>query len=183
MSPCSSGITTREANSSGLCSGSRSSTSPRRSIATEASFSRLHRPTNPINGASTLPIKALKAMSWPMVSSRVSTRSAPTHRTAIVVAALSSCPARPTAMLNDWARYCTSSAFAYFVSHFSRTGRSMPMPLTVSAPLSASIRYDFASVVTLKTSRANFLTFGVTSTVNARIGMTNAMSSKVSLTL
>ena len=27
------------------------------------------------------------------------------------------------------ARYCTSSALAYFFSHFNRTGRSMPMPL------------------------------------------------------
>ena len=101
----------------------------------------------------------------------------------MVVAAFSSCPARPMPMENDCERYATSSALAYFFSHFRRTGRSMPMPLTVSTPPSASIRNDFASVPAVNDSRAKALIFGVTSTVNARIGTTNAISSSVSFTL
>jgi hypothetical protein len=80
----------------GFCSGSMSSTSPRRSIATVASAMRLHRPTRPISGPSTLPIRALKAISWPMVSSRASTRLAPAHRITIVVAEFRIWLARPT---------------------------------------------------------------------------------------
>jgi hypothetical protein len=61
-------------------------------------------------------------------------------------------------------------------------GRSMPMPLTVSAPPSVSIRYALASVDAANLARVA-LTFGVTSTVSAAIGITNAISSSVSLTL
>ncbi len=73
-------------------------------MATAASFNWLHSPTRPINGASTLPIKALNAINWPIVSSRASTRLAPAQRMAIVVAALSSWPASPTRMLKDCER-------------------------------------------------------------------------------
>ncbi|MNL12727.1 hypothetical protein D3C87_1336020 [compost metagenome] len=99
-------------------------------------------------------MKALKAISWPMVSSRSSTSVAPTHSTAMVVAAFRTWLTSPTRMWKDWAWYCFSSALAYLRSQRSRTGRSMPMPFTVSAPPSVSIRYDLASVEAANTSRA-----------------------------
>jgi hypothetical protein len=86
-------------------------------------------------------------------------------------------------MLNCCARYWVSSALTYFFSHFRRTGRSLPMPLMVSTPPSASIRKAWASVEALNTSRAYCLMCGVARTVSAMIGMTKAIRSRVSLTL
>jgi hypothetical protein len=152
-------------------------------MATVASAMRLHRPTRPISGPSTLPIRALKAISCPMVSSRLRTRVAPAHRITIVVAEFRIWLPRPTRMLNDCARYWVSSALTYFFSHFRRTGRSLPMPLMVSMPPSASIRKDWASVEATNTSRAYSLMRGVTSTVRTMIGITKPISSRVSFTL
>ena len=127
--------------SSGFCSGSRSSTSPRRSIATAASFSWLHRPTRPISGASTLPISALNAISWPMrqLAREHQVGAGPEDRHG--GGGVQHLPRQPDARWRTIASGTPrSSALAYFFSHLRRTGRSMPMPLTVSTPPSVSIR-------------------------------------------